>query len=216
MDVMRGEEVIDATFRFRETTAVNDQFELFGFGDKNFMLNSGSYLLIVLGLIAYFFTRWVVNKLAVKFSHHQKARQIGMWAYEPNTLRSMSTAFKKLFLESYFDLLFCTFINVLALQHALQMGLTTALYFTRFDDRLNTVVTLFHLLSVFIFPVYVAYTILANFDQLDTKKVTETHGIFYDGCHTKTRGQALYNVLFMLRRLLTVLVLIFIREVPFF
>jgi hypothetical protein len=46
MDIFMGETIIEAIMRFKETDALNDNFELYGIGDKNFMSNSGSYFLI--------------------------------------------------------------------------------------------------------------------------------------------------------------------------
>jgi len=212
MDIFYGTEIIDGTMRFRETEAINDNFELFGIENKNFMLNSGSYFIIQIGLVGYFLGRWLINKLAVRYAHSPTARKIGMWAYEAQTWLKMKTAYKKLFMESYFDLLFCSFINLIALVETTEIGL----FFKRRDDFISSVITIVYVAAIFMFPVYVSVMILRNFAQLEENRVKEQHGIFYDGVNTKTRGQALYNVFFMMRRLATVAVLIFFRDVPFF
>ena len=185
---------------------------MFGVGDKNFVNNSGSYFIIQIGLIGYFLGRWFLNKVAVRFAEHPWARKVGMWAYEAKTWLQMKSTFKKLFVESYFDLLFCSFINMIALIEALDIDI----YFKRRSDWICSAITIFYSAAVFMFPVYVAVVILKNFDKLDTKKVSEHHGIYYDECRTTSRVTALYNVIFMLRRLITTAVLIFLRDHAFF
>jgi hypothetical protein len=38
-------------FEFKETSPLNDNFEAFGMGDKNFMMNSGSYFIFFGGVV---------------------------------------------------------------------------------------------------------------------------------------------------------------------
>jgi hypothetical protein len=46
MDIFSGEDFYEKHFVFRETTPINLRFEEMGIGDKNFTLNSGSYLIM--------------------------------------------------------------------------------------------------------------------------------------------------------------------------
>ena len=82
MDVFMGAEITEATMRFRETSPVNDNFELFGMEDKNFMMNSGSYFVIQIGLCTYFVGKWLINLVCRKFAKYETARLVGIWAYQ--------------------------------------------------------------------------------------------------------------------------------------
>jgi hypothetical protein len=46
MDIFSGEEFYAKHFTFRYTTPINERFDEFGIGDKNFIMNSGSYLIM--------------------------------------------------------------------------------------------------------------------------------------------------------------------------
>jgi len=78
------------------------------------MLNSGSYFIILVGLILFKVISYIVNKIAVKFARYKLARNIGMWVYSPSLLNDLKNEMLKLFLESYFDLANCSLMNILA------------------------------------------------------------------------------------------------------
>ena len=46
MDILSSEDNYEKMFEFKETEPINDAFAFFGIGDKNFIMNSGSYLSI--------------------------------------------------------------------------------------------------------------------------------------------------------------------------
>jgi hypothetical protein len=46
MDVLSGETLYEMVFNFRETPPLTPKFELFKMSDKNFYMNSGSYLIM--------------------------------------------------------------------------------------------------------------------------------------------------------------------------
>ena len=46
MDIMNGEDFYEEHFTFHETSPINEAYEFFGIDNKNFILNSGSYLVI--------------------------------------------------------------------------------------------------------------------------------------------------------------------------
>jgi hypothetical protein len=46
IDVFSGEAFYEKHFTFKETSPINERFEEFGIGDKNFIMNSGSYLIM--------------------------------------------------------------------------------------------------------------------------------------------------------------------------
>ena len=79
MDVLSGEEFFRANFNFTETDPYNYNFEQFGFESMNFIYNSGSFLLIMTGIIAYYFIKFILVKVCVVFARFKIMRVIGMW-----------------------------------------------------------------------------------------------------------------------------------------
>jgi len=53
MDILDGRGFYEEWFTFKPTTALNDNYELMDIGTKNFMLNSGSYFIIIFLLVVY-------------------------------------------------------------------------------------------------------------------------------------------------------------------
>jgi len=77
--------------------------------------NSGSYFLIQLGIFGYMLFKVSINMLARVFSDYRYARSMGIWAYEENYLVNFGRNTVKLFMESYFDIVFCACLNFWAL-----------------------------------------------------------------------------------------------------
>jgi|TARA_B110001450_G_C17314709_1_gene356916 hypothetical protein len=79
--------------------------------------NSGSYFLIQIALVAFMLFKISLNMLAKLMYHSHVARLVGQFAYEDHYLINLSRNSIKLFMESYFDLVFCAMINFWALFH---------------------------------------------------------------------------------------------------
>ena len=47
MDIFSGEDLFSRKFKFKETEALDERFEAMGMDTQNFILNSGSYLIIL-------------------------------------------------------------------------------------------------------------------------------------------------------------------------
>jgi len=61
MDILDGQGYYDKWFEFRETDAHSDMFEMMDIGDKNFVMNSGSYFILFGGLFIYYIGRSILN-----------------------------------------------------------------------------------------------------------------------------------------------------------
>ena len=55
MDVLSGEDFYEKHFEFQETDPINERFDEFGIGDKNFTMNSGSFLIMNILILLWFF-----------------------------------------------------------------------------------------------------------------------------------------------------------------
>jgi hypothetical protein len=125
------------------------------------------------------------------------------------------TNYLKLFMESYFDVCFCVLINLIGFKEALDTG-TIGDHFATWYDFINSSATIFYSVVLVMFPWHAFKVIYANFEALSTDRMLEEFGIYYEDYRTKTRATALYNVFFMVRRLVTSLILVFMRHLPFF
>ena len=47
MDIFDGEGIYEEIFTFKETEAIGEKWAFFKFEDSNFMMNSGSYFVII-------------------------------------------------------------------------------------------------------------------------------------------------------------------------
>jgi hypothetical protein len=65
MDVMDGAGIFENLFVFKDTDPLNPNFELFGMGDKNFMMNSGSFFIFQLGIVLFKMASIFFNFIAI-------------------------------------------------------------------------------------------------------------------------------------------------------
>ena len=54
MDLIDAEGIYEELFDFFPTIPINEKYDAFGIGNKNFMLNSGAYLIFVLCILLEF------------------------------------------------------------------------------------------------------------------------------------------------------------------
>ena len=121
----------------------------------------------------------------------------------------------KLFMEAFFDNIFGVILNVITLTRASQIGNFGDFFGSR-DNILCSSITIVYCIALVIFPFWMYLTIKKNFKTLRFKGTQERYGFLYEGVKTENAIHAYYNVLFIIRRLLTALVLIFMLEYPFF
>ena len=112
MDILSGEDLYEEYMVFKETTPPSEQFAFFEIENSNFMLNSGSYFVIFLSMICYYFSAYIINKVCVCNAKYAIARNIGVLFHEDDYWTSFIKASFKLFLESYFDLVMCAMLNL--------------------------------------------------------------------------------------------------------
>ena len=77
-------------------------------------------------------------------------------------------------------------------------------------DLGNSVITICCLVLVFAFPLWVGSRIHVNFEKLNTKEVKDRYGVFTDSLKCDDYHVAQYNVYFMMRRLVTCAIVIFL------
>mgnify|MGYP000898488443 CR=1 FL=1 len=68
MDIFNGEGYYEELFVFKETNAVGEKWAFFGMDNSNFIMNSGSYFVIIGGMMVYLICSYLVNKICVSFA----------------------------------------------------------------------------------------------------------------------------------------------------
>lgn len=63
----------------------------------------------------YCLAKYFINRIAVIFAKNSYARSMGIRVHEDNYLKALVASSIKLYMESYFDIVFCTLINMDAL-----------------------------------------------------------------------------------------------------
>ena len=74
LDPLYAERLYEELFTFKETGPINQRFDAFGVGDKNFISNSGSLLVMVLILAARPLAKGALNWICLRFAHYPRAR----------------------------------------------------------------------------------------------------------------------------------------------
>ena len=114
MDVLDGKDLYTDWFDFKQTEPLNSNFELYDVNNKNFVINSGSFFILLGGILVFTLAKYFCNKLMVCFSQYSFARSIGLRVYKKSYYGDFKSAGLKLLMESYFDIAMCTLLNVLA------------------------------------------------------------------------------------------------------
>mgnify|MGYP006893271306 CR=1 FL=1 len=166
-------------------------------------------------MIASFIIKKLINWLCVRLAKYKYARIIGIYVSETNAELNLWNSYLKLFLESYFDICFCSMLNTIALGEAISQG-NIYEHFSTTSNICVSVITLLYDLALIIFPIYAYLVIKKNFNNLSTKTTTDKYGFYYEDINLGSMITAQYNIIFMVRRLLTALLLVFMYDLPFF
>lgn len=187
MDILQGEEIIDWLFVFKESKPLSRSFDLYGFNNKNFMLNSGSYFLLQIIIVVQISFMSLLHRLLKVCYRSWTARSISLWVYTKDYWQLAKNALQKLFIESYFDLLFCSILNVVALIQSQAEDGSIYEHFSTWHDVLNSSLTILYSLAILILPVYWSSLLMMNFSDLDTPDFREKHEVLYSEVKVKTR-----------------------------
>ena len=136
-----------------------------------------------------------------------------MFCYEESFWNEFVSASFKLFLESYFDIVICTFLNLKAFIQKNDMNDFKEFFATN-DDIMCSTITIFYTCLVVYFPVYAYFKIKFhqdNFDDPDPFLETLLEGVNPHNYHA-----SMYTVYFLIRRFLTGFGLVVFVANPFF
>lgn len=219
MDIFDGQTLYEVYLILKETGPVNENFAFFGIENSNFILNSGSYFIILAGLVLYYATFWGINAVCVYFSYNTYARKVGIFVYEEDYRKELKNSTLKLFLESYYDLVICAFINFTAFY--LVPSAEFGSFWSGRDNIVCSITTIVHAICIFVFPFY-GHFLIKNFmkhtktHHMDARKDEGNIKIFLEGVSIKDYHSSMYNIYFLGRRLLTGGILVILNEHPYF
>jgi hypothetical protein len=206
---------------FKETTPINDQFAFFGVGDKNFLNNSGSYGLILCGLLWSTLGYFVLNEITAYFYKYKLSRIIGQWAYRREYSGLLEGAVYKLILETYFDLVICSFINTQAFMDSKDSADFNE-FWNNFDDFICSSITVFHFFFVFYLPCFCMKLMMDTWKEakFKTRDYDKERSAWIRVLEENIRQDEFYSrmntVMFLYRRLMSGMLLIVSHKYPYF
>lgn len=154
-------------------------------GDKNFMMNSGSYFILFAGLVGYSVARFILNSMARCCPTSARCRRLGIYAYEESYTGNLWTAAVKLFIESFFDLTMCAMLANLSFLE-IPAGTSFASLFDNRDDAISSTFSLLYTLLVLVAPLIGYFAIKRNLADLNSKAMVARYGVFYEENRTDT------------------------------
>jgi hypothetical protein len=163
MDIFDGEGLYEKLFQFKQTGPLNDTYELADIGEKNFVMNSGSYFIFFFGIFLFKLAAICCQLVARKCAKYRWARNLGIKSYSSAYLEELKYETVKIFLESYFDLALCAALNWISFFRDAD---SFSEFLGNFDDSLCTSLTLIHIVLLLIAPFYGFYMIIKHKKEL--------------------------------------------------
>jgi hypothetical protein len=154
----------------------------------------------------------MINKISVKFANQYNARIVGMAVYYPSYWVLCKNGILKLILESFFDMVICSMINLSAFIR--NKGEFKDFFMTG-DNIFCSMVTLVHAFLLIFFLAYSCFLIRSwNIDK--QQEIEGLLSILMDGVNPHSYHSSMYIVYFMIRRLLTGIGLVVFVKYPIF
>ena len=118
-------------------------------------------------------------------------------------------------MESYFELLFCFILNVISWTRASSV-VDFLEFFSGFSNILCSIICLVYGICIIVFPIHGLVIIIKYKDILQEDNIKKDHEYLYDGLRTKKFSTSLFNIVFLFRRIYTVIILVFLTDYPCF
>ena len=147
-DLFNGPLIYEELFTFKETTALNEMFELFGIDSMNTLKNSQSLFIIICIVILFGLSFMLVYQLAKMNYKIQCCRKIGIYAQENDNLWTNINLFIAV---NYLDLASATSLMCNAM-FSQRFSSHFSEWFDKQDDVFCSVLTLCTLLFLLSFP----------------------------------------------------------------
>ena len=110
-------------------------------------------------------------------------------------------------MESYFILTLCTLISLNSMS---KEGISE--FYSTFDDCLQSAITWYFLVMAFFYPIFCALFINKHIDDPQVKTKLRFMSILLDNNHHRQYSSAVYEIVFLFRRLVLVIVILFLAD----
>ena len=187
-------------------------FEEYGLESKNFILLSGSYFPFVACILTFYVAKCLTNYFCTLCPNFSAVRRIGIHAWEDSYPASIKSGQIKLFIEGYMGTVMCVFLHLYSYSE-LPKGKGI---FESSGDTISTVSTIIFTCLVFAVPAFGLRGILKFQKYLSNKDVKNSYGNFYLDHRYMSLPRSIYTILFLARRFLTAIILIYMRAYPLF
>lgn len=212
MDVFDASKFYEKTFDFAKTQPINQNFNLLGIETLHFLLNSGSFFVWIFAPVVMLIIKRLMNLLGLAFYRFKTVRSFFIKLHFINI--NLKLIYKKLVLESYFDMNMATMISL----YALSSNEETVRLFTGVGNALSFSLAIFYSTVLVIFPLVSLYLVRKFFleHSLHRLKSKEAIGLMYIGLKTVKVSTLSYNFFFLVRRFITVIILVNFDQYPYF
>jgi hypothetical protein len=176
MDVLNSEEIYESLFHFNAAdTPFNDNFELYGVGDKNFLMNTGSLMIIYALLVVHKVVCLVLYVIGRRFYRYSIGRKAGMFGQDVN----LGLELLKLTIEAYLEILLSSALTIYAIAYDED---PISHYFREIGDALGTVTSLGLLATTTILPIVILGLLIyaRRQDLLDDERFQAKYAIFFE------------------------------------
>eukprot|EP00356_Strombidium_inclinatum_P000932 CAMPEP_0170510854 /NCGR_PEP_ID=MMETSP0208-20121228/65987_1 /TAXON_ID=197538 /ORGANISM="Strombidium inclinatum, Strain S3" /LENGTH=217 /DNA_ID=CAMNT_0010794345 /DNA_START=2269 /DNA_END=2922 /DNA_ORIENTATION=- len=153
MDILSGEELYEQIFSFRRTPPLSAKFEEMDFRSLTFIMNSGSFFIILILIFLEPLARVAITGLCLLLKRFKFMREIGIYFHTPSKFTLVREGSLRLFMESYFEICMCSFLSLVAFLASRNWEAIIEYFQTR-DDIMSSVLALFGITAVVFFPLW--------------------------------------------------------------
>jgi len=206
LDIFNGRSLWAGIGLFK-SEPVNTSFSDYGFESNNYLPNSGSIFILQCGIVFFYIFKFALSMiLAKRCGKHKAARQIGIWATEKSMRTSFLRAQRKLFMEGYFIISLCVVLTIYGFSPESYSGI----------NLFNLMLAGASAIALVFYPIIGWMRVWANQDSLQAPRVRAMLSPFLSNIRVKNHIALRQNFYFMLRRVLTAAVLVYMSDLPFF
>ena len=212
------DEIFKKIFDFSWTKSPIEHFETLGYEGSNFIEMTGSVLInISLAIFTAIVVR-LLNKLAILLINYRTMRSFGSKLKIGNAIG----AILMIYLQGYLEMLICCITSISQIEwtgwQESQSRLleenneeNNELLIMTSSDKFAAIFTILSALILSILPILIFWVITNNFKTLREPETQEKYGFLYEGLATRTKSQALYHFVYILRRTIFVFILVFVN-----
>lgn len=156
LDIFDGENFYEG-LGFRETSPLNSNYELLMIENRNFMINSGSFFIIMFGTAVFSLIKTGFNFVAKKYVHSNALRKIGILIN--STDNSLVPGMISLYMEMYLDMMIALFMMTHAFNEVKDGETQFPLYMQDSIDIFCSLMTIKFMTIFIIFPIVIFMTL---------------------------------------------------------